>query len=164
MLERILLRLLCTVLVIRDEFMRIDTNFLVHLCATTDSRSCDVIPADPVAQQHVERCRRRTLFVVALNPHALGAGTAKEKAAQLARVAVVVEMYVAISGEEVDEPVVSERVRMRLFRPEDHEIRHVHDTHTQVWNLLAQECGGSDDLESDFNTNSNENTEKQSLA
>ena len=103
MLERILLRFLGTVQELSDEFLRKDTNPVVYGRSTPDGSSSNMVTADPIAEHHVKRRRRRALLTVAFNGHALGAWTSEEEATQLSGVAVVVEVDKAVSGEEVDE-------------------------------------------------------------
>jgi hypothetical protein len=52
--------------------------------------------------------------------------------------------------------LVREGVRVLALRAEDHEVCDVDDTDAQRGNHFAKECGGSDDFESDFDADANE--------
>ena len=68
---------------------------------------------------------------------------------------MVVEVHKPVCGEEVLEAFVAQRVR--VVRPKDHQVRHVHDSHAELGDFFAEDSGGGDDFERELDANTDEN-------
>lgn len=72
---------------------------------------------------------------------------------------MVIEIDRSIRRKESVKVVIRERVWVSTDCLKDHEVRHVHDTDTELRAMLSQEGSGSDDFKCDFDANADKNAE-----
>ena len=132
---------------VRDCRVQVDAEMRIAFGAGADRDLGDVVAAAAVADEHVERRRRAALLVVAVDRHAVEARPAEQQALQLVGVAVVVEVDAAVRCEEGVEVGVRQRVRVRPFQAQNHQVRHVHDADGELGLDVAQVGGCRDHLE-----------------
>ena len=142
------LRHLCQIVSnVGDRCVQVDTEMRIALGAGADRDLGDVVATAAVADEHVERGGRRALLVVAVDRHTVEARATKQQALQLVGVAVVVEVDVAMRRKEGVEVGVRQRVRVRAFQAQDHQVRHVDDADGELRLDVAQVGGRRDHLE-----------------
>lgn len=138
----------------------LNSHLGVHSRCSSNRGDSNVEPRSFVAEHHVERRRRRSLLVVPLDRDPVEIRATPQESLELNGVPVIVEVDAPVLGEESLEGVFRQRVGVRATGGEDHEVGDVHDSDAKLGNELAQEGGGGDDLERDFDAKTNENAVK----
>lgn len=145
---------------VRRQLVCVNRYLRVHPRPSPNRRNRNVEPRRPIAEHHVEWRRRRSFLVVTFHSDPIEVRTTPQETFEFDGITVVVEVHVLVLGEQSVEGVVGERVGMGAAGSEDHEVGDVHDSNTEGGDEFAEECGGCDDFKGDFDTNTDEDTER----
>ena len=103
---------------------------------TVDRVLCEVIPVEVVSHDHVERGRRRSLFLVSAHVQVAVVAPPIRQAVDQPRIAVEGEHDRLVRRKEEIELIVGEAVRVLALRLQLHQVDDIDDTHLQRGELL----------------------------
>ena len=128
----------------------------IDLRRAPDRHLSDMVAAAVVANDHVERGSGGALLAITLDGDPVEFGAAEEEALQLVGVAAVVEVDVAVRGEEGVEGGVGEGVRVGAGEAEDHEVGDVDDAGAERGRDALQVLRCAEDFEHEVRADADE--------
>ena len=89
-----------------------------------------------VHNHHIERCARRSLFLITANMHIIMIGSTVCQSVNKPWIAVIGKNDRLVGGEDIIEIPVLQAVRMLFGRLKSHEINNVDNADLEVWNFI----------------------------